>query len=80
MSEGNVVKSVAIIGAGAAGKQSIRSLKILLYPSQDHVTNSLTGIITAVAFQAENYYERIRVFERRSTAGGTWYDISTQRP
>ncbi|KAK1758171.1 FAD/NAD(P)-binding domain-protein [Echria macrotheca] len=45
------VKSVAIIGAGAA------------------------GAVTAAAFKAENYYERIRVFERREIAGGTWiYD------
>ncbi|KAF8856860.1 FAD/NAD(P)-binding domain-containing protein, partial [Acephala macrosclerotiorum] len=45
------VKSVAIIGAGAA------------------------GAITAAAFKAENYFEKIRVFERRETAGGTWiYD------
>ncbi|TVY73504.1 Thiol-specific monooxygenase, partial [Lachnellula suecica] len=42
------IKSVAIIGAGAA------------------------GAVTAAAFQAENYFERIRVFERRETPGGTW--------
>lgn len=30
------------------------------------------GAITAVAFKAENYYERIRVFERRESPGGTW--------
>ncbi|CAM1507600.1 Fc.00g072410.m01.CDS01 [Cosmosporella sp. VM-42] len=40
-SEGNRIKSVAIIGAGAA------------------------GAITAAAFKAEDYFERIRVFERR---------------
>ncbi|KAL3427468.1 thiol-specific monooxygenase [Phlyctema vagabunda] len=45
------IKSVAIIGAGAA------------------------GAITTAAFVAENHFERIRVFERRGTAGGTWiYD------
>ncbi|KAK0655598.1 hypothetical protein B0T16DRAFT_315499 [Cercophora newfieldiana] len=45
------VKSVAIIGAGAA------------------------GAVTAAAFHAEKYYERIRVIERRESAGGTWiYD------
>ncbi|KAK3363001.1 hypothetical protein B0T25DRAFT_27058 [Lasiosphaeria hispida] len=45
------VKSVAIIGAGAA------------------------GAVTAAAFKAEDYFEHIRVFERRETAGGTWiYD------
>ncbi|KAK4170147.1 hypothetical protein QBC43DRAFT_348581 [Cladorrhinum sp. PSN259] len=47
------IKSVAIIGAGAA------------------------GAVTAAAFEAEKYYERIRVFERRETPGGTWiYDPS----
>ncbi|KAK3330445.1 hypothetical protein B0H66DRAFT_572504 [Apodospora peruviana] len=46
-----MIKSVAIIGAGAA------------------------GAIAASAFKAENYFDRIRVFERRETAGGTWiYD------
>ncbi|TVY55908.1 Thiol-specific monooxygenase [Lachnellula cervina] len=42
------IKSVAIIGAGAA------------------------GAATAAALKAENYFDRIRVFERRETAGGTW--------
>ncbi|KAJ9272661.1 hypothetical protein DTO212C5_1388 [Paecilomyces variotii] len=45
------IKSVAIIGAGAAGAAA------------------------AAAFAAENYFDTIRVFERRETAGGTWiYD------
>ncbi|RFU25906.1 hypothetical protein B7463_g10431, partial [Scytalidium lignicola] len=45
------IKSVAIIGAGAA------------------------GAVTTAAFKAENYFDRIRVFERRETPGGTWiYD------
>ncbi|KAM0385175.1 hypothetical protein ACHAQC_011625 [Fusarium culmorum] len=42
------VKSVAVIGAGAAGAVAAASLK------------------------AENYFDRIRVFERRETPGGTW--------
>ncbi|KAG4436193.1 hypothetical protein IFR05_008321 [Cadophora sp. M221] len=47
------IKSVAIIGAGAA------------------------GAITAAAFKAEKYFDRIQVFERRESAGGTWiYDES----
>ncbi|KAL2880600.1 hypothetical protein SGCOL_003973 [Colletotrichum sp. CLE4] len=47
------IKSVAIIGAGAA------------------------GAVTAAAFKAEDYFEKIRVFERRESAGGTWiYDSS----
>ncbi|KUJ06461.1 FAD/NAD(P)-binding domain-containing protein [Mollisia scopiformis] len=51
MKEEGRIKSVAIIGAGAA------------------------GAITAAAFQAENYFDKIRVFERRETPGGTWiYD------
>ncbi|KAH7303847.1 hypothetical protein B0I35DRAFT_455032 [Stachybotrys elegans] len=34
-----------------------------------------SGAITAAALQAERYFKRIRVFERRETAGGTWiYD------
>ncbi|CAI0647067.1 unnamed protein product [Colletotrichum noveboracense] len=43
------IKSVAIIGAGAA------------------------GAVTAAAFKAEDYFEKIRVYERRESAGGTWY-------
>ncbi|RFN54029.1 thiol-specific monooxygenase [Fusarium flagelliforme] len=55
------IKSVAIVGAGAA------------------------GAITAAALKAENYFERIRVFERRETPGGTWiYDpdpkVATTQP
>ncbi|KKA23327.1 Dimethylaniline monooxygenase [Rasamsonia emersonii CBS 393.64] len=42
------IKSVAIIGAGAAGAAA------------------------AAAFAAEKYFDRIRVFERRETPGGTW--------
>lgn len=30
------------------------------------------GAITAAALKAENFFDRIRVFERRETAGGTW--------
>ncbi|RMJ17221.1 hypothetical protein CDV36_003124 [Fusarium kuroshium] len=53
----NKIKSVAIIGAGAA------------------------GAITAAAFKAEDYYDRIRVFERRETPGGTWiYDANPSIP
>ncbi|KAK0101142.1 hypothetical protein ONS95_012876 [Cadophora gregata] len=53
MSEQNWVKSVAVIGAGAA------------------------GAITAAALVAEKYFDRIQVFERRESAGGTWiYDPS----
>ncbi|KAI1392150.1 putative dimethylaniline monooxygenase [Hypoxylon trugodes] len=42
------IKSVAVVGAGAA------------------------GAITAAALHAENYFETIRVFERREAPGGTW--------
>ncbi|KAJ4145636.1 hypothetical protein LMH87_004482 [Akanthomyces muscarius] len=31
-----------------------------------------SGAIAAAALKAENYFDRIRVFERRETAGGTW--------
>ncbi|KAF2025141.1 FAD/NAD(P)-binding domain-containing protein [Setomelanomma holmii] len=45
------VKSVAVIGAGAA------------------------GAATAAALAAEDYFDTIRVFERRESPGGTWiYD------
>lgn len=30
------------------------------------------GAVTAAAFAAEKYYDVIRVFERRGSAGGTW--------
>ncbi|KAF4624022.1 hypothetical protein G7Y89_g14154 [Cudoniella acicularis] len=53
MTNHNRIKSVAIIGAGAA------------------------GAVTAAAFAAENFFERIQVFERKGSAGGTWiYDPS----
>ncbi|OTA99447.1 hypothetical protein M426DRAFT_325102 [Hypoxylon sp. CI-4A] len=48
MSDEKKIRSVAVVGAGAA------------------------GAITAAALQAENYFEKIRVFERRATPGGTW--------
>ena len=34
------------------------------------------GAVTAAALHAENYFKRIRVFERREAAGGTWYACS----
>lgn len=37
----------------------------------------LAGAIAASAISAENYFERIRVFERRETAGGTWYVVES---
>lgn len=61
------IKSVAIIGAGAAGKPH--------YFPRTYIRKELTitkGAVTAAAFKAENYYDRIRVFERRETPGGTW--------
>lgn len=32
-----------------------------------------SGAAAAAALKAEDYYETIRVFERRECAGGTWY-------
>lgn len=32
-----------------------------------------SGAVAAAALKAENYFDHIRVFERRETAGGTWY-------
>ncbi|KAF7550025.1 hypothetical protein G7Z17_g6011 [Cylindrodendrum hubeiense] len=57
MATENRIRSVAIIGAGAAGAAA------------------------AAAFKAEDYFEQIRVFERRGTAGGTWiYDPDPHVP
>ncbi|OTA95383.1 hypothetical protein M434DRAFT_208131 [Hypoxylon sp. CO27-5] len=56
MNDEKRIKSVAIVGAGAA------------------------GAITVVAFKTENYFERIRVFERRETPGGTWIFDSDPKP
>ncbi|TAQ89302.1 hypothetical protein B7494_g2385 [Chlorociboria aeruginascens] len=39
----------------------------------------LKRAITAAAFKAESYYDRIRVFERRETAGGTWIHDSSPK-
>lgn len=36
------------------------------------------GAVTAAALKAENYFKHIRVFERRETAGGTWYGQMTK--
>ncbi|KAI1472353.1 FAD/NAD(P)-binding domain-containing protein [Daldinia caldariorum] len=56
MSEKRRIKSVAVVGAGAA------------------------GAISAAALKAENYFERIWVFERRETPGGTWIYDSDPEP
>jgi cation diffusion facilitator CzcD-associated flavoprotein CzcO len=37
------------------------------------INNHIIGAITAAAFTAEKYFDRIQVFERRESAGGTWY-------
>jgi len=36
------------------------------------LTNALTGAIAAAALIAEEYFERVLVYERRESAGGTW--------
>ncbi|KAI2619654.1 putative dimethylaniline monooxygenase [Hypoxylon sp. NC1633] len=56
MSDERRIRSVAVVGAGAA------------------------GAITAAALKAEDYFERIRVFERRETPGGTWIFDSDPKP
>lgn len=68
------IKSVAIIGAGAAGEDgAIAERKNVRYYMFEFSTNiALLGAVTAAAFKAENYFEHIRVFERRETPGGTW--------
>ena len=47
--------------------------------TRDHRTDKASrlasphiGAVTASAFEAEKYFDVIRVFERRETAGGTW--------
>jgi cation diffusion facilitator CzcD-associated flavoprotein CzcO len=59
------IKSVAIIGAGAAGSLPHNFVGAIIYLD-------LSGAITAAAFAAEDLFEVIRVFERRETPGGTW--------
>ncbi|KAK3365326.1 hypothetical protein B0T24DRAFT_724191 [Lasiosphaeria ovina] len=52
---------------GGERKTPVRSVAI--------IGAGASGAVTAAAFKAENYYDRISVFERRETAGGTWiYD------
>jgi cation diffusion facilitator CzcD-associated flavoprotein CzcO len=69
MAEEGRIRSVAIIGAGAAGKSPFlaRSGEV------DGTHVFVVGAITAAAFAAEKYFDRIQVFERRESAGGTWY-------
>jgi cation diffusion facilitator CzcD-associated flavoprotein CzcO len=59
------VKSVAVIGAGASGICTW----LLSFPASKL---TITGAITAAALKAENYFDKITVFERRGTPGGTW--------
>lgn len=66
MAENSKIKSVAIIGAGAAGDYKFLACTqcpILIF----------IGAVTAAAFLAEDFFEKIKVFERRESAGGTWY-------
>ena len=37
------------------------------------LTHARKGAISAAALAAEGYFDRIRVFERKSAPGGTWY-------
>lgn len=38
------------------------------------LTHNSKGAAAAAAFDAEDAFDIIQVFERRETAGGTWYD------
>jgi uncharacterized NAD(P)/FAD-binding protein YdhS len=69
MAEDGRIRSVAIIGAGAAGKSPFLAGSGEV--GSTHIF--IIGAITAAAFAAEKYFERIQVFERRESAGGTWY-------
>ncbi|KAM0815545.1 hypothetical protein AB5N19_01344 [Seiridium cardinale] len=56
-----------------ASKYEIKSVAI--------VGGGAGGAVTAAAFKAENYFQKISVFERREKAGGTWiYDADPQPP
>ncbi|KAM3421929.1 Thiol-specific monooxygenase [Cercospora zeina] len=62
-----MVRKVAVVGAGASGE----TIPANPCPGSD----PCTGAATAAALQAEDYFDMIKVFERRETAGGTWiYD------
>jgi hypothetical protein len=37
------------------------------------IKSNKIGAAAAAAFASEEYFEKIRVFERRESAGGTWY-------
>lgn len=70
------IKSVAIIGAGAAGIYEPQSLSGSFRYIEHDVTGTdghITGAATAAAFAAEQYFGTIRVFERKGSAGGTWF-------
>ena len=40
---------------------------------QELICIQIIGAATAAAFAAEQYFETIRVFERKGGAGGTWF-------
>lgn len=68
------IKSVAIIGAGAAGKHDLCQMLPRYFGYGIIGTGiQITGAATAAAFAAEQYFETIRVFERKGSAGGTWF-------
>jgi hypothetical protein len=67
------IRSVAVIGGGPAGNSDICLGKFPL--ACFRVLINATGAIAASALKAENYFERIRVFERRESPGGTWFAI-----
>lgn len=39
---------------------------------------NITGAITTAALAAEQCFDRIQVYERRESAGGTWYIYTFQ--
>ena len=73
------IKSVAIIGAGAAGIHDLYQTLISTFKYDVIRTNKyIAGAATAAAFAAEQYFETIRVFERKGSAGGTWFACPNQ--
>lgn len=67
------IESVAIIGAGAAGMHNLSSFPKYNEYDGTGTDKHITGAATAAAFAAEQYFETIRVFERKGSAGGTWF-------
>lgn len=66
-----MVRKIAVVGAGASGKFPTSCLRYR------HNADAAKGAAAAAALDAEDFFEEIKVFDRRETAGGTWiYDAT----